>query len=400
MLIEVAMSADIPTMVLMVAFLQIVSGSILIAASVFYRDEPAGYWWGASHIVLAAGVGLLIVGSIQDADWITGIAFVAFIICAGMQWHGTRLLTGARPHFPLVLAGPVLIALVNLVPAGDVLPMIRGIAATVLNLSYFAASLIVLMRPRGEKLASYLPLAVLFVINIFALGLGPFGGLGSSEMGLPPLLSIGGLIYIEAQIFVIGTTLFVVAAMRERREIQSRAAATIDHLTGLANRRSFFERGERLVQSSQARGTPFSVLMIDLDDFKSVNDNFGHAVGDETLIKFAEISEKLLRPADILARIGGEEFSAILPGSDMEAATALAERLRVAFQAAAMQIGGHALNATLSVGVTASVAGANLDELIKLADDALYSAKLNGRNRVELATPGMLSAPKQMTRIA
>ncbi len=394
------MSIDIPTMALMIAFLQIVSGTILIAASFFYRDEPAGFWWGASHIVLALGVGLSIVGGIQNADWITALAFVAFIACAGMQWHGTRLLTGSPSHLPIALAGPVLIALINLAPAGDALPMMRGIAATVLNLSYFIASLIVLVRPPREKLAAYLPLAVLFVANIVALGLGPFGGLGSAETGLPPLLSIGGLIYIEGQLFVIGTTVFVVAAMRERKEILSRTAATTDHLTGLANRRSFFERGERLVQRSQASGALLSVLMIDLDHFKTVNDRFGHAIGDETLVKFAEISGTVLRPSDIIARIGGEEFAVLLPGSSIEAATALAERLRLAFQTAATLMHGHALNATLSVGVTANLPGANLDELIKLADDALYSAKLNGRNRVELATPSMPDAPKHVTQIA
>ncbi len=394
------MSIDIPTMVLMVAFLQILSGALLIAASFYYRDEPAGFWWGASHITLAGGVALSIVGGIMSADRIMAFAFVAFLTCAAMQWHGTRLLTGARSYFGAIFIGPVLIAVVNLLPVGEALPMVRGIAASVLNLSYFAAALYVLVRPPGEKLVAYTPLAVLFAANIVAIGLGPFGGLGSSETGLPPLLSIGGMIYVEAQFFVIGTTLFVVAAMRERKERLSRTAATIDPLTGLANRREFFEHGERLVQRCEADETPFGVLMIDLDGFKSVNDRFGHAVGDKVLMKFTEIAIKALRPSDVLARIGGEEFAAILPGSGIEAAAAIAERIRLAFQSAAIAIDGQPVNATLCVGVATTYPGATLDDILRDADAALYSAKHKGRNRVEIAKTGMATAPSQVTRIA
>lgn len=394
------MSIDIPTMVLMVAFLQVVSGTLLIAAAFYYRDEPAGFWWGASQLVLAAGVALSIAGGITKADWIVGIAFVAFLACAAMQWHGTRLLTGARTYLPAILAGPVLMAAVNFVPVGDSLPMVRGIAASALNLCYFLAAFYVLVRPPGERLAAYLPLAVLFVANIIALGLGPFGGLGSAETGLPPLLSVGGFIYIEGQLFVIGSTLFVVAAMRERKEVQNRAAASIDSLTGLANRRRFFERGEKLVERSRIDNKPLGILMIDLDDFKSINDRFGHAMGDTVLLKFAEIAEKTLRPNDLLARIGGEEFAAILPGSGIEASAAIAERIRLAFQSTVKAIDGHPVLATLSIGIAISTPEANLDDLIRDADTALYSAKRNGRNRVDIGTRAMSPAPGNVTHVA
>ena len=391
------MSIDVPTMVLMVAVAQLLCGGLLIYVAFYYRDVPAATWWGASHIILASGVGLSIAGGITGDDRITAGAFVVFLICAAMQWHGTRLLTGARSYLPLILVGPVLVAAVNFLPVGSTLPAIRGITATILNLAYFAGALIVLLRPPAGTLAAYKPLAVLFIANIIAIGLGPFGGLGSTETGLPPLLSIGGFIYLEAQVFVIGTTIFVVAAVRERKEFLSHNAAAVDPLTGLANRRSFFELAERHIKRSRAAGTHCGVLMIDLDNFKWINDRNGHATGDDVLRVFAESARKALRPGDILGRIGGEEFAAILPGSGIEASLAIAERMRKTFQAAAEDINGVPVHATLSAGVAAFLPGTTLEMLMREADAALYLAKQNGRNRIE-RFPGSL--PPAEDRVA
>jgi diguanylate cyclase (GGDEF)-like protein len=394
------MSFDIATMTVTVAFIEMMCGGLLIAAYLYYRDEPAALWWGASHILLATGVGLATAGGITGADWITASGFVVFLTCAAFQWHGSRLLTGARPYLPLLFVGPALIAAVNLLPVGDGLPAARGIAAAVLNLAYFGGAVYVLLRPPGDRLAAYKPLAVLFVANIVALGLAPFGGLGGTEGGLPPLFSIVGFLYVEAAIFVLGTTIFVVAAVRERKEVTNRSAATTDELTGLANRRSFFERGEKLIARNRIEGTPCSVLMIDLDRFKSINDRLGHSTGDEVLRVFARTASNAFRPNDILGRVGGEEFAVILPGSGVEASVAIAERLRKAFEEAAEFVGGTPLHATLSVGVAASAIGASLESLMKDADTALYAAKQNGRNRVERAPDALPPTPTRIARVA
>ncbi len=394
------MSIDIPTMTVTVAFIEMMCGGLLIATYFYYRDEPAALWWGVSHMLLATGVGLSTAGGITGADWITAVGFVVFLSCAAIQWHGTRLLTGARPYLPLVFVGPVLVAAVNLLPVGDSLPMVRGMAAAVLNVTYFGGAVYILLRPPGDSLAAYKPLAVLFVANIVALGLAPFGGLGGTEGGLPQLFSIVGFLYVEAAIFVLGTTIFVVAAVRERKEVLNRSAATTDELTGLANRRSFFELGEKLVARSRIDGTPYSVLMIDLDGFKSINDRLGHSSGDDVLRKFAETARNAFRPNDILGRVGGEEFSVILPGSGVEASMAIAERLRKAFEEAAEFVDGAPVRATLSVGVAASTIGASLESLMKEADSALYAAKQNGRNRVERLHDALPPTPTRIARVA
>jgi diguanylate cyclase (GGDEF)-like protein len=398
--VEAAVSVDIPTMVLMIAVIQVTCGGLLISASLYYRDVPAATWWGVSHLVLAAGVALSISGGITGDDRITAGAFVAFLTCAALQWHGTHLLTGARPYLPLVLVGPVLVAAVNLLPAGSALPTIRGIVASALNLAYFAGSFYVLWRPPAGSLAAYKPLAFLFVANIIAIGLGPFGGLGTTQMGLPPVLSIGGLIYLEGQLFVIGTTIFVVAAVRERKEFTSRNAAKIDPLTGLGNRRFFFELAENLIKRSRIAGTQCGVLMIDLDNFKWINDRHGHAVGDQVLRVFAETAQKALRPGDVLGRIGGEEFATILPGSSAEASMAIAERMRRSFQSAAEYVNGIPVHATLSGGCATFLPGTTLEMLMREADAALYLAKQSGRNRIERFPGGSLSAASDIVHVA
>ena len=378
------MPIDIPTVVFMIAFMQLVCGAILIAAYFYYRDTQAAAWWGLSHIVLAAGVLTSMTGGLTGNDRITAAAFVLFLTCAAMQWHGTRVLTGAKSYLPLVLVGPVLIATVNLLPAGSALPMVRGIVASVLNVSYFAGALFVLVRPPGERLIAYRPLALLFVANIIVIALGPFGSMGTTEGGLPPLLSLSGLIHLEGQLFVLGTTVFVIVALRERSEVQQRSAARTDSLTGLANRRDFFDSATRLLERARKSADPVALVNIDLDNFKSANDSFGHATGDAVLRTFAVVARRTLRPGDLLGRIGGEEFALLLYGSGPEAAVAIAERLRRSFEAEAQFVDGSPVRCTLCAGVAEATTDTDLDTVFRQADAALYRGKRNGRNRVEL----------------
>ncbi len=121
----------------------------------------------------------------------------------------------------------------------------------------------------------------------------------------------------------------------------------------------------------------------DLDRFKAVNDGFGHATGDRVLELFAGVCEKMLRPSDLIGRIGGEEFAALLPGSGIEAGFAMAERVRKGVANAVATIGDAPFNFTVSGGVTASLAADDIHALLREADAGLYKAKSSGRNRIE-----------------
>jgi diguanylate cyclase (GGDEF)-like protein len=127
------------------------------------------------------------------------------------------------------------------------------------------------------------------------------------------------------------------------------------------------------------------VMLADLDRFKTVNDQFGHAVGDRVLQIFANTITRALRASDMSGRLGGEEFAFLMPRTNAADAQRIAERIRVQFAEAARKVGGDAVNATVSIGLATAAAPAQLPDLIAAADDALYRAKAEGRNRVTAA---------------
>ncbi len=161
--------------------------------------------------------------------------------------------------------------------------------------------------------------------------------------------------------------------------------AMTDELTGLTNRRSFYIQGTKEIKRAERYGTPFSLLMLDLDEFKTINDQFGHEAGDKMLQCIANILSANIRETDLLARMGGEEFSVILPNTSIQDAMRLTERLRQAVEMAGCPISDQKMKVTVSVGVASYQEGISyLDDLLRDADTAMYRAKNQGRNRVVL----------------
>ncbi len=159
-----------------------------------------------------------------------------------------------------------------------------------------------------------------------------------------------------------------------------------DHLTGISNRRAFFEVAVAEFERWKKRPRPLSLLAIDADHFKKVNDTYGHATGDEVLKHLAKVLQDSVRGMDTVARLGGEEFGALLPSIDLQGALKIAERIRKSIAEAKFDVDGQTIQYTVSIGVSTvddSVTG--IDMLLKLADDALYVSKNAGRNCVTAA---------------
>jgi diguanylate cyclase (GGDEF)-like protein len=156
--------------------------------------------------------------------------------------------------------------------------------------------------------------------------------------------------------------------------------ANTDALTGVHNRRALFQQ---FPENVPVPGV--SVVMFDLDHFKQINDRLGHAEGDAVLQKFADVMQGHLRPDDVVARLGGEEFCVILPGIDRTVALKVADRIRVAFAACGISIGRNGATATVSAGVAMGTADEPFSSVLSRADAALYTAKSAGRNQVHLA---------------
>jgi len=163
--------------------------------------------------------------------------------------------------------------------------------------------------------------------------------------------------------------------------------AISDFLTGVLNRRGFFERAGVEMARHTRTGRPFCVLLADLDDFKEINDTYGHAVGDLALKLVAEALSGSLRKTDMLARYGGEEFIILLPQTSEELALPLAERVRAMVEGIELLHEGQAITLTVSIGVACSAATADLNSTIVAADRYLYAAKDAGKNCVRPATP-------------
>jgi diguanylate cyclase (GGDEF)-like protein len=174
----------------------------------------------------------------------------------------------------------------------------------------------------------------------------------------------------------------------ERQRNQLRRAAQDDALTNLLNRGGFSALAGRQLSRCRQAGQPCTVLLMDLDHFKRVNDTYGHEAGDRLLCAFAEAVRAQSRATDLVARYGGEEFCALLTDTDSARAVAVAERIRHAFAAVTVPVKGGAMGTTVSIGVAELLpAGESLEQALRRADHALYAAKHAGRDRVVAAEP-------------
>ncbi|MFZ5841309.1 MAG: sensor domain-containing diguanylate cyclase [Pseudomonadota bacterium] len=176
----------------------------------------------------------------------------------------------------------------------------------------------------------------------------------------------------------------------ERAQKEAEQLARQDALTGLPNRRGFFEQAAGVWGNVLRRQRPLSVLMIDIDHFKPVNDRYGHDVGDQVLVTVANLLKQNSRVGDIVARWGGEEFLLLLPETALEQASALAERIRMAVAEQASLAAQYEHRLTVSIGCVQHHDEASLTDLIRAADQCLYSAKEQGRNRVVTAPSAVL----------
>ncbi len=230
------------------------------------------------------------------------------------------------------------------------------------------------------------PALLLLALFLFYLGLHAL----SQHFGAQAPLGAQGLAVVHgfnvAVVFCMAayTARFYYGTVR-RAEEQLQAQAATDPLTGLSNRRNLIARAERSLADARLTGRPTALVIADIDHFKQINDRYGHDAGDQILVGIGALLLRASRAHDVVARWGGEEFLILLPDTSAEAAEALAERVRSAVAARSMHHAGVAINATLSLGVTAVQPGEALSSAIARADRALYRSKDTGRDRVTLA---------------
>jgi diguanylate cyclase (GGDEF)-like protein len=286
-----------------------------------------------------------------------------------------------------MLAGSVVWLCGGLVPAIAQSQLARIVLSSVIISAYTFLAASELWRERRQNLRRRWPAVLVPILHgaVFLFPI-PLAGLLPEEGGVVSLSSGWmAVLVLETMLYVVGSAFIVLVLVKERTVRIMKDAAATDELTRLLNRRGFLAAAEQLIERLARKGAPVSVLMFDLDHFKSINDRFGHAVGDDVLRVFASVARASMRESDVLGRLGGEEFAAIVP-APMEVATRIAERLRAGFEAAGVSVGPHAIGATVSIGAASSYAAVSDSEaLIARADAALYRAKHDGRNRLHAA---------------
>ncbi|HEY8084862.1 MAG TPA: GGDEF domain-containing protein, partial [Methylophilaceae bacterium] len=212
---------------------------------------------------------------------------------------------------------------------------------------------------------------------------------------LEPAQSFGAQLFppVSPRLFFVGSmmqmclTFGFVLMMNYRLVTDLRVLAIRDPLTGILNRRSLEDEASYLLARCHRNDEVMTMMMIDVDHFKDINDEYGHQAGDEVLKKLVEIVNTTIRTGDYFARYGGEEFCVMLPLTTKEEALVLAERLRQKYADTSIQIDSKSILSTISIGLTDThQAGVEFTTLVNLADQAMYQAKRAGRNRVVVST--------------
>jgi diguanylate cyclase (GGDEF)-like protein len=380
------MSLDIPTLFIVSTCIAALLGLFLFFAWIQDRNIRALAWWGAAYILGGVGVALWIVeATLPDVPLLQGISNALLFVACGTLWNGARLFYG-RQVSPLALcAGGLVWMIACQFPDFTQSAALPVVLSSLIVSTYAFATAREIWSDRRKRASSRW--AAVFVPILHGLVFLPPIPLAVMRAGEGGFLSAGWLAVftLETLLYVVGTAFIALMMAKERAEALHKMAASTDPLTGLLNRRGFMELAAMMIQRRAKKGARLSVLMFDLDHFKSINDRFGHAAGDEALRVFAETIQKTMRDGDVIARFGGEEFAALVPASSAEAGIA-AERVRAAFETAGAVIAGERMDATVRIGAAdADAKECNIERMLARADAALYQAKKHGRNRVVCA---------------
>ncbi len=363
------------------------------------EDHPALKWWGSAYLLGSASVALwTAAGGSLGESLSMGINAAGFVAC-GMIWNAARVFHGRKPNLPgMVLGAIVWVAAVALLdPREATLRMMVGASIVALYTALTAAEL---WAERRKSLKRRWPAIVVPVLHGFVLMLPILLGafLQPSNEGFASSIWVTAFA-IELVLYAVGTVFVIFMLVSERAVRAHKAAAAMDPLTGMLNRRGFAEACARVIEREASAGRPVTVLIFDIDHFKSINDRFGHPAGDELLRLFATLVIGNLRISDLSGRIGGEEFAALLPCA-LEEGVIVAERVRLAFADAGITVEEGPVDTTVSVGVAGGPAGTELEVLLAAADTALYQAKRGGRNRIAAAAELPLSLERARRRTA
>ncbi len=383
------MPIDMPTLLLAIVVVAFSMGSAVLVSGWRLPCRDGLALWGCGLLLVAAGFVLFGLYGWFHMPWLLWLGNVllslsfALVLLALDSFHQRRCSLWW-------LAGPVwLVALLSWlfleqprlrVPSVDMVLLAQWliVAASVQRCRNGP-----LERGRWLLLCGALLMALVYVVRLYCLWAGQEWGLETHHSPqLPQVLThfagLAGLVFL---------TLGYVLMTRERADAEFRQHARLDALTGVPNRSTFLDTFQHVLAQAARGHWPVSLLMADIDKFKTINDTYGHLAGDAVLKAVAQRLQAGLRAQDTLGRYGGEEFLVLLPDTPMTGAATLAQHLRYSVEQLVVPWEGQTISVTISIGVYGCIPQGAQDAqtLIDRADQAMYAAKRGGRNRVEMA---------------
>lgn len=375
------------------ALMMLANGGVL---GLVHRDllpslQPSAVSWRIGTLLIAGGCLTILAQFHFPGGFILGLTNSLIILGFTAYWRALRQFYGHPDRIWLLY--PFLFGSASVFWFSIVQPNIeiRSLIVTICWLILFSGSAATLLLPhRADYAVSRRVLAGIFTFGAaFALFRLAFFLLPDGKP-IANVIDDSNWINIVTPMMagilpVVGTTAFLLMCSERLRRQWERAAST-DYLTGLANRRTLAAAGEQRFRAARVGKRPLTVAIVDIDHFKSVNDRFGHEIGDQALKHVADLLEQNCRADELPGRQGGEEFVVVMSDTDGDSALSAGERLRQAVESHPFPIKGTNLPISISVGIAqATPADDNFDQLLGRADAALYRAKSRGRNRVEMA---------------
>ncbi len=315
---------------------------------------------------------------VEGAGWVLAVSLevAAYCIFFGFErWQRVLVPVSALALAVVLAAGS----------AGAPVSYLTALVAAMVAL-FAAAMAWILLRPRRHG-SSLLQRIIGVNDGLFAVAVALWAASGFADDALQGQRAAEEGAYLAGYLLMIVNGFGFLLLCKQKDDVEMARLATTDSLTGLPNRHAFLERAESARLAALRMRQPLALVMMDIDHFKQINDRFGHATGDEALAVFARVARGVLRGHETVGRLGGEEFAAVLPGTDLFGARQAAERLRVAVREATVITSGAAYTMTVSIGVVVLDPNEALGAALARADRALYVAKSGGRDRVEAGVP-------------
>ena len=395
------MPEDVSALFTVSVYVEAMLGLLLLFTWMQNTGIKATAWWGNAHLLRAGSITLFgMYGRLPEAITID-VANAILLTSFAVTWTGTRLFANRKPNFLSIFAGAIIwLVACQLSEIADSVGMRAFLSAAIIAAYTWLAAAELWRNDEGQLVARLPAISLLLAHGALFLLRTPLGLLVPHPAGTERLFGSVWLIVLssEALLFTIAIAFILMAIALERTAYLHKIASLVDPLTGVWNRRGLMMENDRLMKASGRETEDAAVLLIELDNFKAINDRYGRALGDQAVQLLVRTAKTAIRSCDYVGRLGGEEFAVVLYGAPGDCAVTIAERIRSAFAEQAAVIAGQHVGATVSIGLVQHEGPmVALTELLWKADRALHRTKERGRILVEFLTSDCVPRGKDLT---